>query len=271
MGDIDLRRLRYFMALAETLNYGRASEALRIAQPALSRSITALERELGVRLFDRSRAGTSLTPAGELLREEARELLRSAETLQRRIRVADREGRRVSIGFMPGQVLTPAVRHLERHFPGLEVDMVRTSWTGQIAGLREGRFDACLTHRPFDDEGLTAVDLWTESRVVVLPVDHPYAGKHEVVTADLAGDVTLPGDLDSVEEKYADVAAGRGIVIVPESAARYYRHPDLTYVRVTDLPKVQVSLVVESRRRSAVLRELITAASTHADPASRDT
>jgi len=270
MTDLDLRRLRYFLTLADVLNYGRAAEALHIAQPALSRSITALERELGVRLFDRSRSGTRLTPAGELLHEEAQGLLRAAETLQRRVRVVDREGSRVTIGFMPGQVLTPAVRHLEEHFPGIRVDMMRTSWTDQITGLRDGRFDACIAYRPFDDEGLTVVDLWTEPTVAVLPIEHPYAGKDEVRLTDLADAVRLPSDLASVEERFEQVAAGHGIVIVPEPVARYYRHPNVTYVRVTDLPPVQASLAIETRRRSAVLRELLAGASGHAGRASPD-
>jgi DNA-binding transcriptional LysR family regulator len=109
MGDLDLRRLRYFLKLADELNYGQAAEMLHIAQPALSRSITALERELGVTLFERSRSGTRLAAAGESLRVEARELLRAAETLQRRVRVADREGRSVTVGFMPGLIVTPVV------------------------------------------------------------------------------------------------------------------------------------------------------------------
>ncbi len=278
MGDLDLRRLRYFLALAGTLNYGRAAEELHIAQPALSRSITALERELGVKLFDRSKAGTRLTPAGELLREEAELLLHQAESLQRRIRLADREGQGVTIGFIPGLILTPLVRHLGETFSGLCIDVVRTSWGEQIAGLRDGRFDACLASRPFDEEGLTVVDLFTEHRAVVLPVEHRLAGKAEVTLEDLAEDRLLQpaeavpgwtgpsggfvvGDAPpTVEEKFEHVAAGRGVLIVPESASRYYRRPDLTFARVSDLAEMKVCLVVETRRDSPVLRELLVAA-----------
>ena len=242
MADLDLRRLRYFLVLAAELNYGRAAEILRIAQPALSRAMTALERDLGVKLFERSRAGTRLAPAGELLRDEAREMLRSAEILQRRVRVAEREGRSVTIGFMPGLIITPVVRHLEQRFPGLRVDVVRTSWTEQITALRDGRFDASFAHRPFDDEGLTVVELHAEARAAALPVTHPLAGKSELSLADLAGETLLqpveavPGwsgaaaspvaGSPSVEEKFESVAAGRGIVVIPESATRYYHRPD---------------------------------------------
>ncbi|MER5796374.1 LysR substrate-binding domain-containing protein [Streptomyces sp. NPDC001980] len=301
MADLDLRRLRYFLILADELNYGRAAEILHIAQPALSRSIATLERELEVRLFQRSQRGTRLTTAGELLREDARELLRSAEVLQRRVRVAEHEGRSVTIGFMPGLVLTPVVRHLEEHFPGLRVDVVRSSWSEQITAVRDGRFDASFAHRPFDDQGLTVVDLHSESRAVALPIDDPRVGRSGLCLADLAGDVLLqpveavPGwrgaaaplglNRDrsvavslTVEEKFELVAAGRGVVVIPESATRYYHRPDLAFVRVTDLPEAMVCLVVESRRRSAVLRELMETARTtllagppaiaHADAAS---
>jgi DNA-binding transcriptional LysR family regulator len=288
MSDLDLRRLRYFLTLADELNYGRAAEALHIAQPALSRSIAALERELGVTLFERSRSGTRLAAAGELLRDDARELLHKAETLQRRVRLADREGRSVTIGFMPGLIVTPMVRRLEERCPGLRVDVVRTSWTEQIDALRDGRFDASFARRPFNDDGLTIVDLFAEPRVAALPIDHPRAGSNEILLADLAGDLLLqpatvvpewrgeaappvpPGDdrdartasSPTVEEKLELVAAGRGIVILPASTTRYYNRPDVTYARVVDLPDTGVCLVVESRRRSDVLRELVEIART---------
>ncbi|GAA3634620.1 LysR substrate-binding domain-containing protein [Kineosporia mesophila] len=274
MADLDLRRLRYFVTLAATLNYGQAAQALHIAQPALSRSISTLERELGVTLFERSRAGTKLTAAGELLRDEAQTLLHSAEILQQRLRRADRAS--LTVGFMPGLILTPLVRHLEERFVGLRVHALRTSWADQLTGLRDGRFDACLAHRPFDDEGLTVVDLFEEPRLVALPLDHPCSGRPEITLADLADDELLqparavpgwPGAYataceapPSVEEKFEQVAAGRGIVIVPLSASRYYHRPDLAFSRVNDLDPVRVCLVIETRRTEPTLHELLQAA-----------
>ncbi|MCS7476936.1 LysR family transcriptional regulator [Umezawaea endophytica] len=288
MGDLDLRRLRYFLALAGELNYGRAAEALHIAQPALSRSIATLEQELGVPLFERSRSGTRLAPAGELLQEEARELLRAAAALQRRVRLHERGTRRLSIGFTPGLIVTPVVRHLREKWPELQVDLVRTSWTDQVDSLRDGRIDASFAHRPFDDDGLAVTDLFTEPRLVALPSDHDLAGSARLLLADLAGEVLLqptaavpewPGattppvapanDGDetsayspSVEVKLELVAAGRGIVIMPASTTRYYHRPDIAYVPVSDLPDTGVSLVVEARRRSDQLRELVEIART---------
>ena len=286
MNDLDLRRLRYFLAVADELNYGRAAELLHIAQPALSRAIATLERELGVTLFERSRSGTRLTAAGESLRSDAQELLRAAETAQRRARVAHREGRGLALGFMPGLIMTPLVRRLETCFPALRVDVVRTSWTEQITFLREGRVDASFAHRPFDTTGLVVVDLFTEPRVAVLPSGHVMAGATEVGLRDLAADVLLqpaasvpgwtgavriprPAAADrtagyspTVEEKLELVAARRGIVILPASTTRYYRRPDVSFAPVLDLPDTEVCLAVEARRRSEVLSRLIEMART---------
>ena len=286
MADLDLRRLRYFVTLADELNYGRAAAILHIAQPALSRSIASLERELGVTLFERSRSGTRLAPAGELLRADAHELLHDAQTLQRRVRVIDREGRSMTVGFMPGLIVTPVVRLVEERCPGLRVDVVRTSWVDQVDAVRDGRLDASFARRPFDDEGLTVVDLFTEGRVAALPTDHPGAGARSLVLDDLTGDILLQpaevvpewrgaatppdphderaaGSLPvlSVEEKLERVAARRGIAILPASTTRYYVRPDVVYVPVLDLPDTEVCLVVETRRQSPALRELIRAAS----------
>lgn len=287
--DVDLRRLRYFLVLADELHYGRAAEALHLAQPALSRSIATLERELGVTLFERSRSGTRLAPAGELLREEARALLGAADALQRRVRVADREGRSLQLGFMPGLILTPVLRRLEERHPGLRVEVTRTSWNDQVLALRDGRVDASFAHRPFDDDGLRVLELFTENRVVAVAADHPTAASGRVVLEDLAGDLLLqprgavpewPGAAaipkppvlptpgaeaertPTVEEKLEMVAAGRGVVLLPESASRYYRRPDVRYVRVLDLPDTQVCLLVERRRRSPVLADLLEVAAT---------
>jgi hypothetical protein len=85
-GDLDLRKVRYFAAVAEHLNFGRAAAALHIAQPVLSRQIRALENELQVQLFERDNRSTRLTPAGEALLEDARTLLPAADAARRRVR-----------------------------------------------------------------------------------------------------------------------------------------------------------------------------------------
>lgn len=124
MADPDLPKLRCFLAVADESNYGRAAQNLHIAQPALSRRIAALEHELGVALFDCSHRGTQLTAAGALLQDEARTLLQSATALQRRARIAARTGGRFTVGFMPGIIVTSAVRMLGERFPELRIDVL---------------------------------------------------------------------------------------------------------------------------------------------------
>src|ERR1700712_4976942 len=110
--DLDLRKLRYFVAVAEELNFGRAAERLHIAQPVLSRQIRALEGELRVQLFVRTKRSTELTDVGNQLLEDARPLLASAEALRRRAVAVSRGPRTFTIGFMPGITITAAVRAL---------------------------------------------------------------------------------------------------------------------------------------------------------------
>src|SRR5258708_24735662 len=110
MADVDLRKLRYFVAVAEQLHFGRAAEALHIAQPVLSRQIRALEDELKVQLFVRDKRATELTPAGRQLIADAGPLLASADALRRRgTRAAPGPGS-LTIGVMPGPILTAALR-----------------------------------------------------------------------------------------------------------------------------------------------------------------
>jgi DNA-binding transcriptional LysR family regulator len=287
MSDLDLRKLRYFLAVADELNYGRAAARLHIAQPVLSRQITALEHELGVALFARSKRGTELTEAGLLLREDARALMQTAVALQRRARVAGREGQHFTVGFMPGIIVTPAVRLLGEQFPGLKVDVVRTAWDDQVQMVHDGRVDASFVRLPVPRRGLTVIPLFCEPRVVALPASHYLADRKLVMVADLVPldlmqdpdavpewrdlvAVSRPSALTldrvglptphTVEEKLEHVAAERGIVVLPESTAMFYTRPDVVYRYVADLPPGEVAVAFEARRSSPQLEVLAHAA-----------
>src|ERR1700677_3088648 len=101
-GEIDLRKLRYFLAVAHHLNFGRAAEELPLAQPALSRAIQALETDLGVTLFLRDQHKVTLTPPGAALVREAETLLARAAAARRRVQAASRTASTLTIGFRPG-------------------------------------------------------------------------------------------------------------------------------------------------------------------------
>ena len=281
--DVDLRRLRYFVAVAEELHFGRAADRLHIAQPVLSRQIRVLEGELRTELFSRNRRGTTLTPAGEQLLADAGDLLASAEALVRRLRAAAEGARRLTIGFMPGITLTPVVRLLRARHPGLDVRMLRTGWHDQVAVLRDGRADVGIVRLPIDRTGLAVVPLYTEPRVAVVASGHRLAGKNSVRIADLAEDhLLLDPDavpecrdvavelrtgthrgvpvIHSVEEKLELVAAGEGIAIIPASTADFYTRTGVEVLPVEDLGPNHVAAAWPAARGGVIVREFADAA-----------
>jgi DNA-binding transcriptional LysR family regulator len=279
VADLDLRRLRYFLAVAEHLNFGRAAESLHIAQPVLSRQIRVLEDELRVQLFKRDQRGTELTAAGAQLREDASDLIEQAASVRQRVARAARTKASFVVGFMPGLIVTGAIRALNRRHPELEIEVLRTGWDDQISVLVDGRADVGYIRLPADQRGLRVEPLFSEARLVVLPADHPMAGKSELSITDLADEHLLqdPGavpewrdvatelrhrhsertypKLRTVEEKLEHVAAGRGIVILPASTAAFYQRPDVASVLITDISPNQVCLAWPSARRSRLIAE----------------
>jgi DNA-binding transcriptional LysR family regulator len=269
--DVDLRKLRYFVAVAEQLHFGRAAESLHIAQPVLSRQIRALEDELKARLFVRDRRTTELTPAGHQLLADAKPLLASADALRRRVGRAARGSETFTVGFMHGLIVTAAVRAFGARHPGLTVNVVRTTWSDQTDVVHDGRVDVSYVRLPVDRRGLAIRPLLSEPRVAVLPADHRLAGKDSIEIAELAGEHLLqdpalvpewPGVAERseplatlVEEKLERVAARRGVVVFPRSTAAFYTRPDIAYVPVSDIGPSQVCLAWDSSRRSPLITE----------------
>jgi len=128
-----------------------------MTQPALSRQVSALEHDLGTRLFDRDRRGTSLTPAGRQLLEDALPLLAASAALERRARLAGRSPTRFAVGFMPGVHATPIIREFAARAAYLTIDVVHTSVTDQLDFLIDGRVDVCFVRLPLGDETFTTL------------------------------------------------------------------------------------------------------------------
>ncbi|MET7375103.1 LysR family transcriptional regulator [Micromonospora arida] len=278
--DVDLRKLRYFVAVAEELHFGRAAARLHIAQPVLSRQIRAFEHELRAELFVRDRRSTVLTEAGRQLLTDARPLLASAEALRRRVQRAAHGRPTFTIAFMPGLLVTAEARAIGQRHPDLAVNVVRTSWDDQADIVREGRADVSYVRLPVNQRGLCLRPLFTEPRVVVLPTDHRLAGKESVDLAELVEERLLqdpdavpewrdlpnrPTDpdprprpeLNSVEEKLEHVAAYAGMVILPLSTATFYTRPDVSHVPVADLGPNQVCLAWAEDNRSPLVHEFV--------------
>jgi DNA-binding transcriptional LysR family regulator len=280
--DLDLRKLRYFVAVADTLHFGRAAEQLHIAQPVLSRQIRALEQDLGAALFTRDSHGVVLTDAGTQLLTDAAPLLASADAARRRVTVAARGKQRMMVGFRAGIAVAPAIQQFATRHPDVLVDVQRIEADEQAGMLLDGRIDIGYVRLPIDEAGLRVVPLYSEPRVAVLPAGHRLAGKEEVTEADLAGEpLVWVADASTqptrrphpnagylvrgVDETLEHVAAGRGISFLARSATVFYTHPDVTYVPVPDLAPDQVCLAVAASHLSPVVDDFFTAAQAAAE------
>ncbi|MFJ9814810.1 LysR family transcriptional regulator [Streptomyces sp. NPDC101151] len=276
--DLDLRKVRYFVAVAELLHFGRAAERLHIAQPVLSRQIRALEKDLGADLFVRDSHGVSLTEAGRQLLDDGRQLLDSADGTRRRVLRAARGTGRLVVGFRAGVVVTHALRAFWATHPDVEGHARRIEWDDQERLILDGTVDVAYVRRPVQEDGLELRPLYGEPRVAMLPDGHRLAGKQELSLADLEAETwlrysdPLPGDLPirTIEEKFECVAAGTGITLVPRSVAEQYSRPDISYVPVTDAEPDQVLLAWAAGRHSPLIAAFAEVAALAGEAAGRD-
>ncbi|MFE1768743.1 LysR family transcriptional regulator [Streptomyces angustmyceticus] len=245
--DLDLRKLRYFVAVAEHRQFGRAAQALFIAQPVLSRQIRAFEQELGCRLFTRTTRSVELTPAGRQLYDEAQRITTVVDTALRRVHEADRGEQRLVIAFSPGLHVSDAIRAFTASHPEVAIDVFPLRWWEQDAPLRDGRAHVGYLRRPFDDSGMRTVPIGHESKVACLPVTHHLAGRRALTSADLDGEPILDvrkRRTSSLEEKFELIASGQGIALVPLRVMTSYTRPDLVHLPITDALPVETCLAV---------------------------
>ena len=185
---MELRTLRYFVAVAEELHFGRAAARLHMSQPPLSRAIRQLETDVGATLLHRSAAGVTLTPAGVALLDEARTLLDQADRV--RVRVAAAAGATcITVGILGDSNDRGATRlaaAYRRRHPGVEVRVRDTDLTDPTCGLRAGLVDVALTRGPFDEAGLAVHELRADPMGAVLRADDPLAQRDSLKLADLA-------------------------------------------------------------------------------------
>lgn len=202
---MDLRLLRYFVAVAEERHFGRAAARLHMTQPPLSRAMNRLEGDLGVALLHRSASGVTLTAAGALLYEEARTLLEHAD--QARVRVAAAGRASLTLGTIADsaeEAGTRLVSEFRERNPGVEVHIREADFTDPTAGVRAGLADVAITRTPFEHTGITTIALRSDPVGVVLRADDPLAGRDSVHLRDLAGRrwFQLPEGTDPVWRAY---------------------------------------------------------------------
>jgi DNA-binding transcriptional LysR family regulator len=189
---IELRHLRYFLAVADTLHFGRAAKKLGMAQPPLSQQIRRLEEMLGTPLFARTTRGVTLTPAGALLRERAAATLaRLADDLEQTRRIARGEEGRLVIGFSGSVMFTDlpaAIQQYRRTYPSVEVQL-REMWTAeQLRALSDGSIDVGLLRDGGRYPDLTITPLLRETFHAVLPADHRLRRQRAVDPSSLEGE-----------------------------------------------------------------------------------
>ncbi|MGT2526135.1 LysR family transcriptional regulator [Streptomyces nojiriensis] len=185
---MELRTLRYFVAVAEELHFGRAATRLHMSQPPLSRAVKRLEAEVGALLFTRSPTGVTLTPVGTVLLDEARALLDHADRV--RVRVSAAAGTAtLTIGIL-GDGTDPGVSRLaaayRRSHPGVDIRIRDTDLTDPTCGLRAGLVDVALTRAPFDETALAVRVLRADPVGVVLRADDPLAHREGLRLAELS-------------------------------------------------------------------------------------
>lgn len=189
---MDLRQLRYFLAVAEELHFRQAAERLRIAQPALTRQIRLLEVELKVSLFDRSTRRVTLTAAGQVLRDEASSILQDVEKLRDHVLMADaRDIRKLTVAYVPSaaQVLMPEVlKEFRRRFENVYLDLKILFAADQFNALLRSDIDVGILRpwRAFPE--IEARIIVSEPFVIAVPDGHPAAGQRNVSFQAFADD-----------------------------------------------------------------------------------
>ena len=291
--QLELRHLRYFVAVAEELNFTRAAQRLGINQPPLSFQIGQLEKELGTQLFRRRTRGVELTDAGKLLLEEARVILGQVETAKTGVqRRARGETGRLNIGSSGGiyfHPLIPAIiREYRMHYPDVVMFPQANSTCLLVARLLAGQIDVAFIRPPIaESEGLAIESLVDEPSVMVLPTGHPLSRSTSAPLRAFAQDTFIlfprylnPAVYDSIIEAFKSagftpklgqeapqivstipmVAAGLGVSIVPRSMSRILTDA-VVYLPIDgEAPRALIALAHRRNDRSPAVRNFVAVA-----------
>lgn len=261
MGEIrlDFRRLKYFLAVAEELHFGRAATRLDMAQPPLSRQIAALEDDIGVLLFDRSRSQIRLTQAGEVLQDHARQIFERLDAALRETRLVGAGGAgRLRIAFVGSAshgVLPTLIKSFRSFYPDVELALSALNNAELQRSLIAREIDIAVARPELKDEEFRRELLVREKLILALPDNSPLAARPEIRFADLAGHTFVlyprrprPGYADVVlgiceregftparleltqdfQSAISLVSVGVGLSVVPESVSQTTR-PGVTY------------------------------------------
>ncbi len=301
---MELRHLRYFCAAARELHIGRAAEALHIAQPALTIQIKALERELGVALFDRIGRGVVLTEAGRHFLDEASAILQQVERSTQTTReIGAGVAGRLRVGFTESgafsPIMTKTLAAFRSQWPAVELVLEESMTEELVAALIQGRIDVAFVRPPIQLEArLVSTFLAHEPMMLALPAGHGLAHHKRVSLGQLAGEdfIVYPrkhgmGLSDSVIAECRKlgfaprivqetpqlvatinlVAAGMGVAIVPASM-REVRRDSVVFLDIPDLEiRAQLALVHRNPDASRTVRNFTSTATSFRTLSSPDT
>jgi DNA-binding transcriptional LysR family regulator len=297
--SLELRQLRYFLAVAEELHFGKAAERLHMTQPPLSQAIQALEEQLGAQLFDRNRRAVALTPGGAALLPEARRILAQAAELPALVRrAAGGEAGRLALAFVSSadySILPPFLRQYRGAFPDVQIVLREATTDLQVDELLHARIDAGFLIPPLPDKARADLDylpLLSEPLVLATPAgtlgadDGPVRlkdvpsmpliifprqiapGLHDAILACFrAAGLTPEIGQEAIQMQtiVGLVSAGMGLALVPQSVSNLMR-PGVEYRPLRDAtPHVETGLAWRRDNDSPVLRgfiDLLTSRST---------
>ena len=192
---MELRQLKYFLAVAEELHFTRAAVKLRVAQPALSHQIRQLESEIGVVLFERTNRRVRLTPAGIAFQIRARVVIEQAgRAASDAVRAGSGLAGSISIGFVSSAafgVLPGILRRFRQSSPGAEVELRELEPSEQLMAIREDRLDLGMMHALLKDPDLETCPLSRDKLIVALPQGHPEAARRSVHLRKLAAETFI--------------------------------------------------------------------------------
>lgn len=274
---MELRQLRFFARVAETLHFGRAAEKEFVSQSVISTQISSLEKELGFRLFDRTSHRVTLTSAGAaFLIDVERTLGALGQAVSQARNIAMGPQRRLRVGVF-GEGAGPLTHLILSAFradsAGVDIQFVELSMVNQLAAVRDGDVDVALLRLPISDERLDVFPLFAEPRVAAVPVEDELADAEALSVEDLLdrpfavaargapsewrsywsfdaqrGESSrIGGEVRSVQESLAAIAYGNAVDTFPSTAAEMFTHPGVRYVPLTDAEPSSLALVSIAR------------------------
>jgi DNA-binding transcriptional LysR family regulator len=276
--DVHVRDLRYFLAVAREEHFTRAAELLFISQPALSKQVRALERQLRSELFTRDRTGARLTRAGHALLPHAERIVREWEDAKAALARASDSALVLGMHTSPGRQLLPQVRaRLIEDCPDATLELRQVTWADRTAGLEQGETDAAFVWLPLPAPPYRWVTVASEPRLVAMASTHRLADRGSVTFADivdepflalppsagplrdywLAGATTIAAEINDTEETYEAVAAGIGVCLLAAGNAPIFARGDVTMLEVTDLSPAELVLAWHERHCPPLLERFV--------------